>query len=242
MSFTNDEELNRFLHHEHAFPNITADSLSDKLAHFPLPRANGKDFEWLGMAIRRALGLSIRAEVDGPNRQSNTDTRKELDNLGKRAGKLWLAMFDGISHEGEDALWRFAHLNWNGEGGTTIDGLSYGDPAEMIRFRSALKELDWLSQWLRRGARQIPTQQPRWTEKEHREIRIFRALCLAPIYLAFYRTDKLSIKPFGDFYQRIAALAFDEDDIPDFESIISDARKIHGAQPTVFAADFIPGL
>ena len=112
----------------------------------------------------------------------------------------------------------------------------------MIRFRTALAELDWLSDWLRRAARQIPTQRPRWTEKEHRDARIDRALYLAPIYLAFYRTDGLSIKHFGDFYQRITTLAFDEDDIPDFEGIILEARKIHGSQPTVFAADFIPGL
>ena len=106
MSFADDEdeELNRFLYREHALPNITATSLKDALANFPLQHDEEKNFEWLGMALRRALGLSIRAEVDGPDRQSNVDTRKELEKLGKRAGKLWLAIFDGLSHEGDDAL------------------------------------------------------------------------------------------------------------------------------------------
>lgn len=238
MTFANDEEFDRWAYMEDHFSDLTPSNLAAELAHFTYKLAEGKDYDWLAMAIRRALALSVRAAGDGPDRQPNAETRKEIQGLAKRSGKLWLALRENLSQEADDALYSYAFRNWAGE----REGISSGDPTEWKRFRSALAELDWLSGWLRRAADQIPSQRPRWTEREVRNIRIQRGLALAPIYLSAYRVNTLASKAFGDFYQRVTDLAFDEGDIPDFESMMSEIRQSHSKEPLVYEAHFIPGI
>lgn len=226
-------------------PHITAEAVREALERFPMPMAGGKDWPWLALAVRRSLAFSIPNRDNSPDRQPNADTRKELERLAKRCGKLWIALFDGRSQAVEDAVFDGALRRWVaevGEGAASPDGIILGDPTDWRRFNAAINELDWLSGFLRSIAREVPSQKPRWTEAEWRRVRLRRALCLAPVFLAAFRAKSLPGKVFGDFYQRMVDLAFAEGDIPDFESLIGDARQLHQSHPTTFDPDFIPGL
>lgn len=245
MSFADESEFDAFLNRDSYLPHVTAESAAEALEHFPLPLGPLRDWNWLAMAVRRSIAMTMQNVSEGPNRQSNADTRKELKALGKRAGKLWVALFEGRSAEAEDAIWGYSWQHWNGEGGEEIaNGLAMGDPTDWRRFQDAMRELDWMSGFLHQVAKNIPSQAPKWTKAEWREIRIQRAHFLAPIYVAAFHANELTNKTFGDFYQRMVALAFpgELDDIPDFEAVISEARKRHEATPVVYNPSHIPGL
>lgn len=230
-------------HHDFALPHITPATLTEALEGFAPSRCHGKDSDWLAVAVRRSLGMTLKHISDRPERQSNADTRKELQRLSLRVGKVWAALFAGRSSEAEDAIWRYSLRHWDGEGGEDIgNGLVMGDPTELRRFQTALAELSWLSGFLKDVAREIPSQPPRWTQAEWREIRIERGQYLAPIYEAAFKPNRLTAVTFGDFYQRMVSLAFEEGDIPDFEALIAEIRQRHFAAPVVFGEGVIPGL
>jgi hypothetical protein len=206
--------------------------------------------EWLAMAIRRSLPLAMKNTSEGPERQSNADTRMELERLGKRVGKVWAALFDGLSSEANDVIWDYAvrHSDgprWEamGDGGP---GFVMGQPPLHSDYTAAMARLDWLSGFLQRVAREIPSQRPRWTQAEWREIRIKRGQLLATIYeSAFGRESVVAVWPEGlgywpDFYQRAVALACAETDTPDLEGVLNEARRRHKATPVIFSPDYIP--
>ena len=118
------------------------------------------------------------------------------------------------------------------------DGTDIGNPADYGRFHAALTELDWLSQFFRNAAKGIGMQAPRWREAATRQIRIERAQYLAPIFQMTFGMSELT--GFGDFYQRMVSLAFEEGDIPDFEALISEARRRHSQEAVTFAEGVIP--
>lgn len=229
MSFADEGELERFLHRDCMLPNMTAEAVADALDGFPLQCRYSMD--WLATAARRALAISIRAAGDRPERQSNSDTKAELEKLAARAGKAWLAIQER-SEAADGAAWDYAWRHSPLEGKTTIDGMTIGQPSDYRRFSEALAHLDWLSSFLRDAANSMDLQAPRWREAEAREIRIERAQHLAPIYKAAFGLDELI--RFTDFYQRMVALAFDEGDIPDLEALISEARRRHSQTPVTF--------
>ena len=226
-------------------PHIHSATVRDALERFPLPLANGKDWDWVALAVRRSLAISIPSEDESPDRQPNTETRRELQRLADRCDKLWLALVQTRSREAESAIFKLAFRRWNRGEDSHIqrqDGWKEGGPAEWRRFEAALGELDWLSSFLRSAARELPIQKPRWTETERRRVRLQRALYLAPIFLTAFEMNSLPGKFFGDFYQRMVSLAFGEHDIPDFEALIADARQMHEHYPTSFRDGLIPGL
>jgi hypothetical protein len=237
MSFADDEELRAFVARDDWLPHVTAEAVADALQWFPLqPRYS---MDWLATAVRRALAATIPNASDHPGRQSNSETKQELKRLASRAGKAWRAIQE-CSDAARRAAWDYAWHNSPLEGGGTDigDGIVIGNPADSSRFHTALVELDWLSQFLRRTAESIESQRPRWPENEWREIRTERAQFLVPIFQTAFGLQELT--GFGDFYQRIVSLAFDEGDIRDFEKVISDARRRHREAPVTFADGVIP--
>jgi hypothetical protein len=229
MSFADEGELERFVYRDDMLPKVTAEAVADALDGFPLQCRCSMD--WLATAVRRALAITIRAAGDRPDRQSNRKTKKELETLASRAAKAWLSIQER-SAWADSAAWDFAWRNSPLEGETTIDGLTIGEPSAYRRFSEALTHLDWLSSFLRDTAKAIEKQAPRWPEAEARQIRIERAEYLAPIYKTAFGLDELI--RFGDFYQRMVALAFDEGDIPDLEALMSEARRRHSETPAAF--------
>lgn len=231
------DDMERFFARDHYLPHVTPEAVAEALNGFEVPCRYS--MEWLAVAVRRALACTMRNIEDMPGRQSNADTRKELERLGKRAGKLWLAMFEGMSQPARDAVFDYAFRQWEGEGGTDIgDGLVIGEPALHRDFTVAVRSLDWLSGFLQLAAKDIESQPPRWTEAEWREIRIERAQYLAPVFQT--ATGVNGLTGLGDFYQRMVWLAFDEGDIPDFEALIGEARRRHVQAPCSFTPGVIP--
>lgn len=228
-------EMDRFFARDHMLPHVTAEAISEALQGFQSQCSFSMD--WLATAVRRALAITIRHVSDGPERQSNRKTKADLKKLASRAGKLWLAI-QQRSDATDSAAWDFAWRHSSLEGETTIDGMTIGSPSDYRRFSEALQQLDWLSSYLGDAAASIKTQAPRWPEAEARQIRIERAEYLAPIYKTAFGLAELT--GFGDFYQRMVALAFSEGDIPDFEALISEARRRHSTTPATFAEGVIP--
>lgn len=238
---TDESDLDRWIYHDFDLPHITAAAVAEALDGFALSLCAAKDVEWLAMAVRRSLGATLRHVSDRPDRQTNADTRKELERLSKRAGKLWLALFEGRSDAAESAIWDYSWPRGEpkAENG---DGTAFIDPVLHRRFNAAVGELSWLSGFLLDVARDIPSQRPRWTEAEWREIRIERGQCLVPVFEAAFMPNRLMVTTFGDFYQRMVALAFGEGDIPDFEALIAEVRQRHLSVPFIPDPDFIPGI
>lgn len=232
------DEMERFFARDDWLPHVTAEAVADALKVSGLPLQPCYSLDWLATAVRRALAITIRHVTERPERQSNRETKRELERLATRAGKLWLAVQER-SAAADSAIWLHSFNLWNGEGGTDVgDGIVMGTPSDAKRFELALAELDWLSSFLREAARGVAKQKPRWPEGETRQIRIERAEYLAPIFKTAYGINELI--RFKDFYQAMVTLAFDEGDIPDLESVITEARRRHSQSPAIFADGVIP--
>lgn len=232
------DEMERFSARDSMLPDVTPEAVADALKISGLPLQPHYSLDWLATAVRRALAITIRHISERPERQSNRETKRELEKLAVRAGKLWLAIQER-SDAADSAVWLHSFKVWNGEGGAEVaNGIIMGTPADSKRFHLALAELDWLSSFLRDAAKSAGVQQPRWREAETRETHIERAEYLAPIYKTAFGLDELI--RFKDFYQAMVSLAFDEGDIPDLEAVIGEARRRHSQVPATFAEGVIP--
>lgn len=225
---------------EPCIAKLTEPAVAAALEGFPLTPVTG--MAWLARAIQGALYVSLHNASDGPERQSNAETKAELHRLATHASRLWLEIQER-SAAGETALWDYAWDNWHGEGSFDAD-----PDNDDRRFHSALAQLDWLSQFMRRAAESLPDQ-PKgpWRQSERRQQRILRAHCLSPIYETAFATEATvntwpgaNGGPWPDFYQRIVALAFDERSVPDLEGVLDEARRRHKAAKVEFAAGIIP--
>jgi len=230
--------MERFFARDDMLQHVTPEAVSEALTLSGLPLQPRYSIDWLATAVRRALAITIRHVSERPERQSNRETKRELEKLATRAGKLWLAIQER-SDAADSAIWLHSFKLWSGEDGTDVGGgIVMGTPSDAKRFELALAELDWLSSFLRDSAKSAEVQQPRWREAETREARIERAEYLAPIFKTAYGFNELI--RFKDFYQAMVTLAFDEGDIPDLEAVISEARRRHSQTPATFADGVIP--
>ena len=71
---------------------------------------------WLAMAVRRSLAISMPHPSDGPERTSNADIRAELKRLETLAGSTWLELIQ-CNEPPISRLWDYALHHWDGEGG-----------------------------------------------------------------------------------------------------------------------------
>jgi hypothetical protein len=226
---------------EPTIAKLTEQAVTDVLDGFPLQP--NQSMAWLARAIQGALYASLHNASDGPERQSNADTRKELEKLASRASELWLAI-QQRSDAADSAAWDFAFRNWSG------DGPMDGDPqAPWNRFNAALAQLEWLARFMRGAAEAQSSQAPKWRQTERREQRICRAQCLSPIYETAFGVEPTVNTwlgndggPWRDFYQRIVAFAFGEQATPDWEGVLDEARRRDRAQRVTFAPGVIPDI
>ncbi len=225
---------------------VTRDALAKTLEGFALTLEPGRDLDWLAMAVRRALSISMREESDGPQRTSNTDIRKELERLAELAGSTWRELFE-CKHSVDYRLWTIAWRHWDGEDGNV------SEPADYRRFKAAVGELDWLTRFLRQAARETESPRGSWRSKERKWLRIERGQFLAPIFEAAFGqpvsannfpNDARHKAPtaFMDFYQRMVALAFGEQATADLSGVLKAACQLHRKHPLQFDEGIIPGL
>lgn len=251
--FADDAEFTAFIGMDHMLPAVTPEAVANALTGFSLPLLPGRDMDWLAMAVRRSLAISIPNVSDGPERTSNADIRGELERLAALAGSTWLEIFQ-CDHAAESRLWDHALHHWNGEGGTDIgDGMVMGEPSDYRRFMAAVAELDWLSNFLREAAKATESQRGPWRQSEEKRLRLQRGQYLAPIYeAAFGRpvsannfpTDARIREqtPFMDFYGRMVTLAFGARETANLTQVVKATCQLHRQFPVEFAEGIIPGL
>lgn len=250
MSLTDDDS---FWARDHFLPMVTPDAVAAALDGFALALLPGRDIDWLAMAVRRSLAISIPNVSDGPERTSNAEINAELKDLASDLRKIWQKIFE-CSRATDDRLWTVAWRRWDGEGGETVsDGMVMGQPLEYRRFKAAVAEMDWLAGFMQLAAEETPSPQGDWRGKERKWIRITRGQFLAPIFEAAfgelvsannYPNDArhASMTPFMDFYSRMVTLAFSARETTNLAEVVKEACKRHRQQPAQFADGLIPGL
>lgn len=253
MSFADDGEFATFIGRDHILEKVTQEAVSSALDGFAPPLVAGRDMDWLAMAVRRSLAISIRDANNSSERTSNADIRAELRRLASIAEATWLELFQ-CDHAADSRLWDHAWSNWDGEGGTDIGGgMVMGEPSDYRRFKVAVAEVDWLASFMREAARTTVSQRGPWRRSEERRLRVERGQYLAPIYEAAFGqpvsannfpTDA-RIKaqtPFMDFYGRMVTLAFGARETVNLAEVLKAACQLHRQHPAKFAAGIIPGL
>lgn len=211
-----------------------------------------KDLAWIVRAVRAAVYCGMHNGI-APERASNADVVKELSRLSKQASKLWLDLFE-MSHAAEYALWDFDFHNWvDSPPGEIREGELMGQSAEQRAYRELVDRLNWLSAYLNSAAQHVGSkkQNTRWRERERRERRIYLAMYLSWVFEKafekqatvnkwFAAAGRDSLGPWADFYQRIMAVAMNEDAVPDLEGILVRARREIAKAPVIFAPGMMP--
>lgn len=252
MSFADDDELDAFYYRDHMLPAVTPDAVASALAGFALPLSPGRNMDWLAMAVKRSLAISLPDISDSPERTSNADIRDELERLAALAGSTWLELFQ-CNQAADSRLFDDAWHRWDGESGVEVgDGIAMREPSDYRRFKAAIAELDWLAGFMERAASATEVPRKQWRNPERKALRIKRGQCLAPVFeAAFKQSVSANNWPSGkdrnptafmDFYGRMIALAFGENATPNISGVLKAACRLHRQQPTQFADDSIPGL
>lgn len=253
MSFADDEEFYEVVTGGHHFASVTAEAVSSALKGFTPPLLPGKDMGWLAMAIRRSLGIAVRDFDRSPKRTSNVEIRTELERLAGVAGSAWTELFL-CDHAAEAHLCDHSWRDRKSSGGTDIgDGIVIAEPSDFLRFKAAVRELDWVSSFLREAAKTTKRQRGPWRQSEEKGLRVERAQYLAPIFeTAFgvhvsannFPNDVRHKAPtsFMDFYQRVVALAFGQREATNLAEVVKAACRLHRQRPATFGEGLIPGL
>lgn len=249
MSAADEPNFSVYHIRDAVLPVYTADAVGEALEGFPLPLRPQYSLDWLAMAIRRALSITVPNGADGPDRLSNSELKLELVTMAEAATHAWLALFKR-SRQIDSCLWNQAFKEWSG-----VNALAAADDPQFgyNRFLRALTELDWIGGLLRRAAIETPDQKGNWRDAERKRKRIERAQALAPIFEdAFGRrvtannfgNDARFTKPtpFMDFYKRIIPVAFGNHEIANLSEVVKEACRQHRNDPYHYLGNFIPGL
>ena len=81
MSFADGAEFAAFIGRDHMLPAVTPEAVASALADFALPLAPGRHMDWLAMAVRRSLAISMPNISDGPER---TGCKRAVTMMGPR--------------------------------------------------------------------------------------------------------------------------------------------------------------
>lgn len=253
MSFADDAEFDAFFGRDNWLPIITRDAVAHALKGFSLPLLPHRNLDWLAMAVRRSLAISMRNVSDGPERTSNLDIRTELERLAGLARSSWTELFQ-CDHAADSQLWDHAARHWNGEGATDFgDGLVIGEPSDYRRFKAAVAELDWLASFLSQAATATESQRGPWRQSEIKRLRIERGQYLAPIFEAAFGQPvsannfpndarHKSKTAFMEFYESMVKLAFGEREATNLAEVVKLACQRHRQHPVQFSEGVIPGL
>lgn len=253
MSFADEEEFAAFIGKDDLLPMVTRDAVASALEGFAIPLSPGRNMDWLAMAVRRSLAISMPNISDGPERTSNADIRAELERLAALAGATWLELFQ-CDDAADSRLWDDAWHHWDGEGGRDVgNGMVMGEPSDYRRFKAAVAELDWLAGFMQRAAKATESQRGPWRQSEEKRLRVERGQYLAPIFEAAfgqpvsannYPNDARhkAPTPFMDFYSRMVTLAFSARKTSNLAEVVKAACQLHRRHPAQFAEGMIPGL
>jgi hypothetical protein len=112
-------ELSLLSSTDYSLPMMAQDAVNSALQGFALPLLAGRDLDWLAMAVRRSLAITVDSISDGPERTSNLVIRTELERVANLAESTWLQLFQ-LDHAADSRLLEFAYDHWDGEGGPTL--------------------------------------------------------------------------------------------------------------------------
>lgn len=235
--------------------HVTGAAVAEALAGFGLNLLPGKDYQWLALAVRRALSLTIPHVSESTERTPDTKIRTNLSAFSRSAASTWLAI-QKRDDETDSSLWAYAWRQANTQPGTDADAgnvLLVGDPPDYQRFEAAVAELDWLEGFLRRAAKATKPPKGRWTQSENKQLLITRGRYLAPIFEAAfgakvttngYPDDKRHAgpTPYMEFLERIIRMAHGLPTALSLVKVAKAARSLHQREPVQFRPGLIPGL
>lgn len=244
-----DDEVFYPQHLDLKLPLVSTEAVAEALRGFNLSLAPGKDLSWLAMAVRRSLGVAIMFQLP---MTSNSEIRTELRRLAGLAESTWIELFQ-YRRDTDHQLMNFAWQKDYDDITERLDSDAWELPTEYARYQSAIAELDWLGQFLRRAADATRPQAGPWRQSEGKRRRIERGHLLAPVFeCAFgiavsannYPNDPRHKLPtaFMDFYQRMVKLAFGENVTPDLSGVLKASCQLHRNKPVQFVEGIIPDL
>jgi hypothetical protein len=228
--------------------DITAAALQEALTEFPLPLQDGKDWAWLAMAVRRALGIAAPNE----GKVSAVEVRAELAARAAAAEKLWKELFE-MKGPPENYLFGFTWMKGNEQDWDGNFEVEPYTPPLWLEYQAALSQLNWLGSFLREAEKRVQSQPMKWRTAADRKARISRGQYLAPIFEnAFGEAPTANNQgngiydgeqtPFMQFYKAVEMLAYGESNTPDIVGVTKEASRLHKVQPIVFSDSVIPGL
>lgn len=223
-------------------PEVTAGAVKNALSgNKRLRLARGRDWEWLAMAVRRALTIAHLYGADNPDSPSwasGKHTRDELLALAAKAGPL-AQQLAALSPQ-------------------TVDVVQEHGDAAYARLAAAANEIAWLMHFAEQAAKSIEVPRQQVLSPARKEMRIDWARYLAPVFeIAFgqrvtaaNRTDttndlaRKELSPFQFFYLLMAEVAFGNAARADTNivGVTKAARRKHREQPVTFTQGVIPGL
>jgi hypothetical protein len=245
MSRSEEDLISELMLTEPTIAKLTESAVAGALSGFePEPR---REMSWIARAVQGALYASIQSADERPDRPSNVEVRSELLKLTRECSKVWLALSER-SNEADSAIWDRAFSSWVSSADDDLDTVEIGEPEDYTAFNQALRQLDWLSGFLRGAAAALERQSPNWRRAEHREQRVLRAQFLSGIYQEAFGVEPTvntwptakSLGPWADFYQRIVAVAFGERATPNLEAVLDEARRRDKTQRVSFGPGVIP--
>lgn len=248
------DEMEAFIARDDMLPHVTTEAVQDALRDFPLHLSKDRSFEWLAMAVRRALAITIRHIDDNPEeRVSNAHIREDIDQGRRLADSARQYLLNQTSPV-DDHLW---HHAWRTSELQAIDAghrrHPTNVPSDYLRFQAALKELDWLVEFLGKAGESVEGQSSAWRRTARKDLRVERAYCLAPIFEVAFG-EKITVLPVGSdprfdtltpfmrFYSEMMSLAFKTLDENGLLGVLRKAQRLHRKHPIQFAAGLIPGL
>lgn len=219
---------------------VTPEALAVALEGFATPLSPDRDMDWLALAVRRSLAISMPNISDGPERTSNAAIQAELERLAALAGATWLELFQ-CDDAADSRLWEYA---WH---------LCDRESRDYHRFQAAVAELDWLAGFMRQAAKATTSQRGPWRQSERKRLRVERGQHLAPIFeAAFGKTVSANNypndarhtapTPFMDFYSRMVTLAFGPGETSNLAEVVKAACQLHRQHPAKFPKEIIPDL
>ena len=244
MSSDDADLFTQLLLGEPTLAALTESAVARALDGFDLtPR---RKMSWIARAVQGAVYASMLPADESPDRRSNSEVRDEILKLSGECSRMRDRLWQR-SQEADRAIWDRAVDTWTAAADPKLQSVQIGPPADYKDFSEALRQLDWLSNYLRSVAAVLHAQPPNWRRAEEREQRVVRAQFLSPIYEeAFGREPTVntwpmakSLGPWADFYQRIVALAFGEQATPNLEAVLDEARRRHKTRRVTFGAGVI---
>ena len=244
-----DDEVFYPQHLDLKLPMVSTEAVAEALSGFNLPFASGKDLSWLAMAVRRSLGVATMVSLP---MTSSSEIRIELRRLAGIAESTWIELFQ-YRKDTDGHLMNYA---WQKDDDANPDGFDRDDwelPTDYARYQTAIAELDWLGQFLRRAADATRPQAGPWRQSGEKRRRIDRGHFLAPVFESGfgvavsannYPNDPRHKSPtaFMDFYQRMVKLAFGENLTPDLSGVLKASCQLHRSAPMELVEGIIPNL